>query len=129
MPTTIECQLSQRTRLGRHVSNAAATRVPRLAQLMALAIRFEELLRLGEVQGYAELARLGRVSRARITQIMNLRLLSPDLQEQILFLPALQRGRESIHLALIQPIALEPDWCRQRQRWAALRRKHSARRE
>jgi hypothetical protein len=129
MPTTIECQLSQRTRLGRHVSKAPATRVPRLARLMALAIRFEELLRLGEVQGYAELARLGRVSRARITQIMNLRLLSPDLQEQILFLPPIARGRDPIHLALVQPIALEATWRRQRELWASLLRERSGRRE
>jgi hypothetical protein len=129
MPTTIECRLSQRTRLGRHVSNAPATRVPRLARLMALAIRFEELLRLGEVQGYAELARLGHVSRARITQIMNLRLLSPDLQEQILFLPPIERGRDPIHLALVQPIALEATWRRQRELWASLLRERSGRRE
>jgi hypothetical protein len=35
----------------------------------------------------ADLARLGHVSRARITQIMNLRLLAPDLQEDLLFMP------------------------------------------
>ncbi len=128
MPTTIECQLSRRTRLG-HVTSAPASRVPRLARLMALAIRFEELLRAGEVRDYAELARLGHVTRARITQIANLRLLAPDIQEQILFLPAVQRGRDPIHLALVQPIALEPDWRRQRQRWAALLRQRSGRRE
>jgi hypothetical protein len=89
---------------------------------MALAIGFEELLRSAEVHDYAELARLGHVSRARITQIMNLRLLAPDIQEQILFLPSFQHGRDTIHLALVQPVALEPDWRRQRQRWAALLR-------
>lgn len=51
---------------------------------MALAIRFEELLTSGTVKDYADLARLGGVSRARITQIMNLRLLAPDIQESLL---------------------------------------------
>src|SRR5438045_91245 len=68
--------------------------VPRIARLMALAIRFEDLVRRGEVQDYADLARLGHVTRARITQIMNLLMLAPDLQEQILFLPLVESGRD-----------------------------------
>ena len=39
----------------------------------------------GEVGDYADLARLGYVTRARVTQIMNLALLAPDLQEELLF--------------------------------------------
>jgi hypothetical protein len=63
--------------------------IPRIARLMALAIRFEGLLREGKIRDYAELARLGRVTRARITQIMRLRHLASDIQEQILFLPSI----------------------------------------
>jgi len=54
--------------------------VPRVARLMALAIWFEELVRIGEVESHAELARLGQVTRARISQIMDLLCLAPDLQ-------------------------------------------------
>ncbi len=61
--------------------------VPRLSQLMALAIHMDDLIRRGEVADYADLARLAHVSRARITQIMNLLLLAPDIQEAILFFP------------------------------------------
>ena len=43
-------------------------RVPRVARLMALALRFDEYLRTGQVCDYAELADLGHVSRARISQ-------------------------------------------------------------
>jgi hypothetical protein len=50
------------------------------------------LVRSGAVRDYAELARLGQVSRARTTQIMSLLHLAPDLQEQILFLPRIQKG-------------------------------------
>ena len=62
-------------------------RIPRVARLMALAIRFDQLIRDGVVNDYAELARLSHVSRARISQIMNLLSLDPDLQEAILFRP------------------------------------------
>jgi hypothetical protein len=64
--------------------------VPRVSKLMALAIRCEELVRRGEVADYADLGRLGHVTRARMTQIMNLLNLAPDIQEEILFLPRTQ---------------------------------------
>ena len=70
---------------------------------MALAIRFEQLIGEGQVSDYAELARLGHVSRARITQIMNLRLLAPDIQEQLLWLSPIERGSDPLHLRQLQP--------------------------
>ena len=97
-------------------------RVPRISRLMALAIRFEHLIRAGQIADYAELARLGHVTRARITQVMNLLLLAPDLQEQLLFLPHIQGGRELIHLRELQPIAATWDWSRQRRLWMNLAR-------
>ena len=69
--------------------------VPRVAKLLALAIRFEGLISDGVVASYAELARLGRVTQARLTQLMNLLNLAPDIQEEILFL-AQSPGRERI---------------------------------
>ncbi|WP_321471403.1 hypothetical protein [uncultured Paludibaculum sp.] len=63
----------------------ARPRIPRITRLMALAIKFQDMLNRGEVRDYADLARLGYVTRARVTQIMNLLLLAPDVQEQLLF--------------------------------------------
>jgi len=60
-------------------------KIPRIARLMALAIHFDGLIRNGTVKNYAELARLGGVSRARITQIMDLLNLSAEKQEELLF--------------------------------------------
>lgn len=97
-----------------------AVPVPRLARLMALAIRFERLVRSGEVRNYAELARLGRVSRARVTQIMNLLQLAPEIQETLLFLVPPARGRDAIRLRDLQPIALTVDWVKQRRLWRDL---------
>jgi hypothetical protein len=58
-------------------------KVPRIARLLALAHKFQKMLDSGEVESMAELARLGRVSRARITQIMDLLMLAPEIQEEI----------------------------------------------
>lgn len=92
-------------------------RVPRVSRLMALAIRLDQLIRDGVVADQAELARLGHVSRARLTQIMNLLCLAPDLQEQILFLPPLTGGRAAITEKHLRPIAAIPSWNKQRQIW------------
>jgi hypothetical protein len=96
-------------------------RLARVARLMALALRFEVLLRNGAVGNYAALARLGHVSCARISQILNLLHLAPDLQEELLFLTRKIRGRDPIHLARLQPIAAQFDWARQRRLWRELR--------
>ena len=94
--------------------------VPRLSRLMALAIRFEGLIERGEVQDYADLARLGFVTRARITQIMNLLHLAPDIQEDLLFLPRTTKGRDPIRETDMRPIAAVPYWPRQRKMWREL---------
>ena len=95
-------------------------RVPRVARLMALALRFDELIRTGQVAHYSALASLGHVTRARICQIMNLIHLAPDIQEALLFLPPTLRGRDPIILADLMPIASALDWRKQRRLWRRL---------
>jgi hypothetical protein len=95
-------------------------RVPRVARLMALALRLDELVCTGQVASYSALASLGHVSRARICQIVNLLHLAPDIQEALLFLPPTQRGRDPIILADLQPIAAAFDWRKQRRLWRRL---------
>lgn len=92
-------------------------RVPRVSRLMALAIRFDGLIRDGVVADQAELARLGHVSRARLTQIMNLLNLAPDIQEEVLFLPPTERDRDPISERGVRPIAAELNWRKQRRMW------------
>lgn len=92
-------------------------RVPRIARLMALAIRCDELIRRGEVMDYADLARLGHVTRARMTQIMNLLNLAPDIQEAILFLPVTVEGCDPIGERDLRPVATESSWDKQREKW------------
>jgi hypothetical protein len=69
------------------------------------------------VSDQAELARLGQVTRARMTQIMNLLQLAPDIQEELLFLPRIERGDALVHVRQLRPIAAVPDWRKQRRMW------------
>jgi hypothetical protein len=86
---------------------------------MALALRFEGLLRAGTIRDYAELARLGRVTRARMTQIMQLLDLAPDIQEQILFLPLIPGLNERN----LRPLVSRIDWQEQRRMFEKITRR------
>jgi hypothetical protein len=84
---------------------------------MALAIKFEQMVARGEVRDYADLARLGFVTRARITQIMNLLNLAPDIQEAILLLRATTEGRDPISERRLRKLTSIVHWSRQRNLW------------
>jgi hypothetical protein len=56
---------------------------------------------------------------------MNLPNLAPDIQEELLFLPPIESGRDTIKEWQLRPIAAEPSWAAQRQMW---RRLHCERR-
>jgi DNA invertase Pin-like site-specific DNA recombinase len=99
---------------------AVAERVPRIARLMALALKFEQMIRQAVVPDYAVLAAVGRVSRVRVTQIMNLLNLAPDIQEQILFLGWEAAERCGICEQSIRRMSSLLIWSDQRARWAAL---------
>lgn len=88
-----------------------------ISRLMALAIHFDQLIRDGVV---ADLARLGRVTQARVTQIMNLLNLAPDIQEEILFLTTDQQVRTPVIEKRVRPIVAEMDWRKQRRMWRNL---------
>ncbi len=98
-------------------------RVPRVTRLMALAIRFDGLIRDGVVADYAEIARLGHVTRARLTQIMNLLNLAPNIQEELLCLHPVEKGRDPSTARELRPIAAVPDWKKQRRMWRRIARR------
>ena len=120
-PTRMECAIRTNTkRLGRRPVPLPAGRVPRIARLLALAHKLDNLLRQKAIPNYAALARLGHVSRARISQITNLLHLAPDIQEAILFLPLTVRGRDAIRLRQLRALTQVLDWSRQRALWQQL---------
>jgi hypothetical protein len=60
---TIDRQRGQRRRPSES-KTPDPPRISRIARLMALAIKFQDMVDRGEVRDYADLARLGYVSRA-----------------------------------------------------------------
>ena len=95
-------------------------RLPRLTQVLALAIHFEYLIRRDEADSYAELARLGGVTRERMSQIMKLIWLAPDIQQAILYLPPTPSGRYPLSEFAVRKIANEHCWITQREKWRQL---------
>lgn len=87
-------------------------RIPRVARVLALAHHWRALIQSGAVRDQADLARLVGVSRARVTQVMNLLWLAPDIQETVL------RGRfESLaDETALRAVASHELWTRQRQK-------------
>jgi hypothetical protein len=77
-------------------------------ELVALALSTEACVRTRELESYAHVAELGHVTRARITQIVNLVNLATDIIEELLFLPRIETGRARILLRDLQP--LTRDW-------------------
>src|SRR5262249_15505909 len=103
-------------------ASVASARVPRIARLLALAWHIESLVRSGTLASYAVAARLGHVSRARLSEIMTLLTLAPALQDQLLSLQHPRRGRAPLVLRHLLRVAAVLDWPEQRRRWRQLRR-------
>ena len=91
---------------------------------MALALRFDKLLHEGVVKNSLTLARLGRVSQARISQILSLLHLAPDIQEAILFRSRPERGRVRLDMRKVLPLTKVVDWVQQRRLWRKLSEVH-----
>ena len=102
-------------------SEGPSGRVPRISKLMALAIRFDGLLRDGIVSSQSELAELAQVSQPRMTQIMNLLHLAPDIQEEILFMAPLTEGRDPVTEKELRSVVSACEWTIQRDTWKCLR--------
>lgn len=97
-------------------------RVPRVSRVMALAIRFDDLLQRGVIANTVELARLAKVTQPRITQVMNLLHLAPDIQEELLFLPNVLAGRDPINEKQLRRVCGMPSFVCQRRAWEKLKR-------
>jgi len=94
--------------------------IPRISKLIALAIKMDGMIRDGIVKDYTELATLGRVTCARITQIMKLLYLAPDIQEEILFLDRVTTGKDPIVEKQVGKISQYDYWQTQRNEFISL---------
>ncbi len=104
-------------------------RIPRVSRLMALALQFEKMLQNGEATDQSSLARTMQITQPRMTQIMNLLHLAPDIQETILFLPRTIKGDDPIHEKMLRPINAEISWQKQRSMWQEMIQMASSNRE
>ena len=91
--------------------------MPRLSRLLALALKMEQMIQEGTVKNYSELAHLGQVSAARISQVMNLLHLAPDIQEEILLA---NTPKDWLRESAVRKLSGVVLWSEQRHRWHKL---------
>ena len=84
------------------------------------------ILATGQVKDQAEVARVGRVTRARVTQILNLTSLAPDIQTAILNFAPTTMLRDQFKEREVRQIAAEPNWEKQRDLFQRLFAKQNA---
>jgi hypothetical protein len=99
---------------------SAPAKLPHITKLMALAIRLEHLLATGQVKDQAEIARVAGITRARVTQIINLANLAPDIQQAILDLEPTTDHVPRFREREVRTIAILPNWEKQRVEWKRL---------
>jgi hypothetical protein len=97
----------------RHEPPPVVGRVPRIARLLAFAHKLEADVRAGVYEDLADAARKLGLTRARVTQIANLALLAPPIQEKILAMAPVTAGRDPLNERTLRPIVSEPIWERQ----------------
>lgn len=100
--------------------SSTPAKLPHITKLMALAIRLEHLLAAGQVKDQAEIARTAGITRARVTQIINLTQLAPDIQEAILDLEPTTDHVPRFREREVRTIAILPNWEKQRMLWKRL---------
>lgn len=99
---------------------SAPPKPPHITKLMALAIRLEHLLATRQVKDQAEIARTAGITRARVTQILNLTNLAPDIQQAILELEPDNAPVPRFREREVRSIAIMPNWEKQRVLWKRL---------
>ncbi len=126
----LEVRFSLRTKLRQpserteQVPARTIGRLPRITQVLALAIHLEDMIRRREAKDYADLARLTCLSRERISQIVRLNYLAPDIQVELLYLAPTTGGRFPISETALRKIANLLSWADQRREWKALKQLH-----
>ncbi|RKG56884.1 hypothetical protein D7X30_22395 [Corallococcus sp. AB011P] len=93
-----------------------ARRTAHAAGMLALAHHVESAIERGLMASAADVASQLGFTRARVTHLLDLRLLAPDIQEEVLFLEAVD-GEEPLSERVLRAIAHAGTWEVQRERW------------
>lgn len=102
-----------------HRKPPKAPRTPRVVELLRKALEWQALLKSGEVRNQADIARREGITRARVTQVMGMLQLAPEIQQHILSMPDAVR-RPAITERALRPIALIDERRHQLQQFEAL---------
>lgn len=119
-----EIQFSLRSKPQASTPAIVAGRLPQVTRVLALAIHLEDMIRKGEAKDYAGIARLSCLSRERVSQIMRLNYLAPDIQVELLYLPPVPTGQYPISETAVRKIANLLSWDEQRLAWNGLKKLH-----
>lgn len=101
-------------RTGKQPKHSKSKRLPRVTRLMALAFKYEHLMKSGLVNNHADLANLAGVDRSHISSILRFRLLAPDIQEWLLNLPEADHSTDPVGFMQLRDIAAISSWEKQR---------------
>jgi hypothetical protein len=102
-------------------SEMDAGRLPRVTQVLALALSFQDMIASGSARNYEDLAHRTGVTAERLSQVMKLIWLAPAIQREILYLPGCG-GRHPLTECAVRSIAAMWSWPEQLQRWSALKK-------
>jgi len=94
-------------------------RTPRVVEFLRKALEWQALLESGEAKNQADIARREGISRVRVTQVMRLLRLAPEIQQHVLALPETIR-RQVISERALRPIAHLEDVTDQKARFQEL---------
>ena len=93
-------------------------RPAKVAQQLALAHHLQAAIDRGAIADRADVARKLGLTRARVTQLLDLLLLAPDLQAAVLAMETVD-GTEPMAERTLRAVAHAGTWAEQRAAWAA----------
>ena len=120
----VQFQLRRPVAVERTAPRASRGQLPQVTRILALAIHFDEIIRRGDARDYADVARLSCLCRERVSQVMRLLYLAPDIQMELLYLPPVSSGRFPISETAVRKIANLLPWADQRREWVRLKQLH-----
>jgi len=94
-------------------------RTPRVVELLRKTIEWQALLESGDAANQAAIARREGITRARVTQVMGMLRLAPEIQQHVLSMPEVVR-RPAITERALRPIAQMEDRTEQHAAFLAL---------
>ena len=101
-------------------------RTPRVARLLAFAHEIDRRVYAGELSDLAHAARAFGLTRARVTQVVNLLLVAPEIQASILEMLLAANGRDAVTERMLRPLLAEPVWQRQIAMWNEIKGRAAA---